>query len=353
MKFRFTDEFGPDKETPVMDAVQSIHVEGSLRGEYLIRWDKRFTEKPVDIFAGPSPATIDMQRPVVKKASGRAEVSDLADALRPYFFLLPLNGNGVTVAQRNVPLQGAINFRDLGGYATNDGRRVRWGRLFRSGHLSNLTKKDKNYLESIGVRTLCDLRVAEELANESTTMGGNFRIEILSIPPGVKDPYYFHQIFKHADGPESVLKAMHEVMRSLVLDSAQHYKRVFEILLETHENTVLINCSAGKERTGICAAMILEALGVPRETIFYDFMLSAIYFPAQAELPRVYEKYDVKPTGEKTRRLVMPLLETRKSYLQSAFDAIDQNYGSCKAFLSQRYGLGGGELAQLRDVYTH
>ena len=55
----------------------------------------------------------------------------------------PLNGNGVTVAQRNVPLQGAINFRDLGGYATNDGRRVRWGRLFRSGHLSNLTKKDK------------------------------------------------------------------------------------------------------------------------------------------------------------------------------------------------------------------
>lgn len=335
-----------------MDAVQSISVERSSRGEYAIRWDKRFTEKHVDIFAGPSPERIDMQRPVVKGALQHAKVVNLPHSLRQYFFLSPSGDNGLTVAQRNVPLEGAINFRDLGGYATSDGRRIQWGRLFRSGHLSNLTQNDKKCLESIGVRTLCDLRVEEELVNEGTTIGGDVQIEVLSIPPGVNDPQYFHRIFKHADGPEPVLEAMHKVMRSLVLDSGQHYQRVFEILLENPESSILVNCSAGKERTGICAAMILEALGVPRETILYDFMLSAIYFPAESELPRVYKKYGVEPKGEKTRRIVMPLLETQESYLQSAFDAIDQHYGSGQAFLSQRYGLGEEELAHLRNIYT-
>ena len=269
------------------------------------------------------------------------------------FFLQSRNSDGLIVAERNVPLQGGVNFRDLGGYATADGRRVDWGRLFRSGHLSNLTDDDKACFASLGIRTVCDLRVADELANENATLPGTPNIEVLEIPPRVKDRFFFHRLFESTDDPADVALAMHEVMRSLVLDSGSNFGRIFEILLEVHEGNVLINCSAGKERTGIAAALILTALGVPRETILSDFMLSKAYFPAEIELERVYEKYTVRATGEQARRLVMPLLETRESYLQSTFDALDEHFGSGEAFLRQMYGLGDDELAHLKDTYTH
>ena len=336
-----------------MDLMRSIHVERGVSGDYIIRWGELFAGQSVRVFAGPSPAQIDMDRAVVENAICKAQVLGLASGLRHYFFLQPVSDDGLTVAQRNVPLQGGVNFRDLGGYATQGGRRVDWGRLFRSGHLSNLTDGDKRDVASIDVRTVCDLRVADELANEKTALPNDAQIEILAIPPGVKDRFFFHRVFESTDDPEDVVRAMHDVMRSFVLDSGPRYARLFEVLLEAREGGVLINCSAGKERTGVGAALVLMALGVPRETVLYDFMLSKTYFPAESELERVYEKYAVSTKGAPAKRLVMPLLETRESYLQSAFDAIDEHFGSGDAFLRQTYGLGDFELKHLKDTYTH
>ena len=333
--------------------MKSIHVEQLANGDYVIDWGQHFAGQLVNIFAGRSPASINMARPVVEGVTCAAKIPGLSAGLRHYFFLQSRNSDGLIVAERNVPLQGGVNFRDLGGYATADGRRVDWGRLFRSGHLSNLTDDDKACVASLDIRTVCDLRVADELAAENTRLPGPPEIEILGIPPGVKDRFFFHRLFENTDDPADVVRAMHEVMQSLVLDSGSRYARLFEILIEVREGSMLINCSAGKERTGIAAALILTALGVPRETILDDFMLSKAYFPAETELERVYEKYTVRATGEQARRLVMPLLETRESYLQSTFDALDEHFGSGEAFLRQVYGLGDDELAHLKDTYTH
>ncbi len=332
--------------------MQSIHVDRGVSGDYHIQWDERFTEQAVNIYAGTSAAQIDMAQPVVEHANAEATIPGLACGLRHYFFLQPTSDDGVNVGQRNIPLQGAVNFRDLGGYRTRDGRRVSWGRIFRSGHLSNLTREDTNDVASLDIRAVCDLRVADEVANEKTALPNDPDIEILEIPPGIKDRFYFHRVFETAKTPEDIVRAMHDVMRSFVLDTGPRFLRVFEVLLEAPQSSVLINCSAGKERTGVGSALVLMALGVPRETILYDFMLSKTYFPAASELGRVYEKYAVSKTGEPARRLVMPLLETRESYLQSAFDAIDEHYASDEAFLGQTYGLGAHELKRLRDTYT-
>ena len=333
--------------------MKSIHVERRANGDYVIDWGQHFAGQLVNIFAGRSPTSINMARPVVEGVTCEANIPGLSSGLRHYFYLQPSDSDGLIVAERNVPLQGGVNFRDLGGYATTDGRRVDWGRLFRSGHLSNLTGDDKDCVASLDIRTVCDLRVADELVAENTQLPGTPEIEVLGIPPGVKDRFFFHRLFENTDAPADVALAMHEVMRSLVLDSGSNFGRIFEILLEVREGNVLINCSAGKERTGIAAALILTALGVPREAILDDFMLSQVYFPAETELERVYEKYTVRATGEQARRLVMPLLETRESYLQSTFDAIDEHFGSGDAFLRQTYGLGDLELRHFKDTYTH
>ena len=125
-----------------------------------------------------------------------------------------------------------------------------------------------------------------------------------------------------------------------------------EVLLDEQPGNVLLNCSAGKERTGVGTALVLSALGVPRPTILYDFMLSAEYFPAGKEVPRVREKYNVQAEGEAGTALIMPLLETRQSYLDAALDAVDADHGNVEQFLRTQIGLGDAEFAALRARFT-
>jgi protein-tyrosine phosphatase len=295
---------------------------------------------------------IDVANPMLANAVGEARLANLEPSIRHYFHLQPPAGEGLIVAQRDLPLEGSINFRDLGGYRTDDGRRVKWGRLFRSGHMVNLTDADRAYLGSVDIRRVCDLRLADEQENERTELPNDPVIEILAIPPGVGDRYFFHRLFARTDDPADIVEAMHEMNRSLVLGSAQPYARLFGMLLGAADGTMLINCSAGKERTGIATALVLTALGVPRATILYDFMLSKRYFPAEAEVDRVREKYAVEGPADLARELVMPLLETRESYLESVFDVLDERFVSGEAFLRQAYGLDDADFARLRDTYT-
>lgn len=334
------------------DLVVGIAVELQNDGRYRFDWDARFSDAPLSIYGGASPATIDRRAPLLREARPGATLAAQRPGLREYFLLERGDGSGLIVAQRNVPMRGSINFRDLGGYATHDGRRVHWGRLFRSGHMANLGADSVPQFSELGIRTVCDFRTSEERASESRGLPGDPRLEVLEITPGIGDRYFFNRLFASTQEPQPVLDAMHEMMRVLVMTAAPRYQRMFEVLMECGPGAVLINCSAGKERTGVASALLLTALGVPRATILADFMLSARYFPYEAEIPRVITKYDVKWPPEVARPLITPLLETRESYLQSAFAAIDEHYGSGEGLLETLYGLGPAELARLRAHYT-
>jgi protein-tyrosine phosphatase len=335
-----------------MILAQAIQVAGSGDGNYEIGWTPTFTSGPVDIYLGGAPDRIDLSTALVSGATGSARICGLAPRVRHYFRLCPRGEVGVTAAQRDVPLAGGVNFRDLGGYATADGRRVAWGRLYRSGHLSRLTPSGKVFFAALDIHTVCDFRLSEERADENMALPNDPRVEVLEIPPGVKDRFYFHRIFRDSTDPDDVVRAVYDVVRSMVDESAPRYRRLFEVLLEPGDHNILINCSAGKERTGVGAALILTALGVPRETIYYDFMLSRVYFPVEQELGRVLEKYAVGAVGDAARRLVMPLLETRRSYLRAAFDFIDEHFGGGIGYLTAQFGLDAVDLRHLRDRYT-
>lgn len=334
------------------DVLTGVEVELQGDGHYRFEWSTAFSEGPVTLYGGPSPQSIVRERPLLRDACSGARVPATAPGQREYFYLEAADGRGLLVAQRNVPLAGSINFRDLGGYATLDGRRVQWGRLFRSGHMANLTVESLAQFAALDIRAVCDFRTEEERASESRGLPNDPRVEVLGITPGIGDRFFFNRLFDSSDDPQQVVDALHEMMRVLVLTAAPRYQRVFDLLLEGAPGAVLINCSAGKERTGLAAVLLLTALGVPRATILYDFMLSQRYFPAEAEIPRVIAKYSVRATGEAARNLIMPLLETRASYLQAAFAAIDERYGSGEGLLQTLYGLGPADLARLRDHFT-
>ncbi|MGH8596370.1 MAG: tyrosine-protein phosphatase [Gammaproteobacteria bacterium] len=335
-----------------MDPICAIEIEVAKPHGYRARWGAAFAQAPVAIYGGLTPETIDFARPLVACAEHEAliPVSDLTR--RWYFHLQPQAGTALTVGQRDIPLEGSTNLRDLGGYATHDGRRVRWGTLFRSGHLSRLTEQGLGGFGALGVTTICDFRTSEEREGESAMLPNSPRIETLGIAAGINDRFYLQRLFASTDNPQVILYAVHELLRSFVIDYAPRYARMFDVLLGSNNGGILLNCSAGKERTGIGTALLLLALGVPRTTVRYDFMLSAKYYPMENEIERTLRKYSVKqPTRVDAVAMIMPLLETRESYIDRVFAAIDETHGSDAAYLQRASGLNQQQLERLRSRF--
>ncbi len=335
-----------------MDPVLAVSVERNAEGDYVLAWDARFCAGEVTVSGAGHDRDFDRGGALAVSTSGGASVSVPGDPGRAYFRLQPNAGPSLVVAERALPFVGGVNFRDIGGYAIADGRRLKWGVLFRSGHMANLSTADKRLFAALDIGTVIDFRMLEEREHEKTELPGPPELHVIGIPPGIGDRYFFHRLFAASDDPADVVDAMHQMMACLVRDAAPYYARMFEVLLGAPRGAVLMNCSAGKERTGVAIALLLAALGVPRETIMYDFMLSASCFPALAEVPRVLEKYAVESRGEAATALIMPLLETRRSYLDAAFAAIEADCGSVAAFLHKHYGLKEAELTRLRALYT-
>jgi protein-tyrosine phosphatase len=175
------------------------------------------------------------------------------------------------------------------------------------------------------------------------------RLVTLDISPGLNDRHYFHRMFARTEDPLEVAAALETMLRGLV-DVADRYRPMFDTLLDAPEGAVLFNCSAGKERTGTGMVFLLMALGVPRPTIRHDFLLSKLYFPVEKEIPRVLRKYAVANRSDaELLRLVEPMLDTRASYADALFAAVDERAGSDEKFLAERLAMSSERCALLRD----
>jgi protein-tyrosine phosphatase len=176
--------------------------------------------------------------------------------------------------ERHIPLAGQPNFRDLGGYAAGDGRRIKWGLVYRSGELSQLSDDDVSKLGDLGIRTVVDLRSVEEVSAR-----GDGRL-----PPGAKllpTPITSSDIFAKLipmflEGDFSKLPPdlLDQVNRALVREFTAQYASLLRALGDPANRPLVFHCTQGKDRAGFGAAMVLSALGVPWETVLEDYLLS-------------------------------------------------------------------------------
>jgi protein-tyrosine phosphatase len=239
---------------------------------------------------------------------------------------------------RHFNLEGASNFRDLGGYPGKDGRAVRWRRIFRSNHLGHLTPTDIDVLRGLGLKNAFDFRGAEERVAAACGIAG-IAVHSLPIEPTVVAAL---RTLRAAGTPLSsteAREAMRDSYRNYVRHNTPRFRALFAHLLENGAPLV-IHCTAGKDRTGFACALILHALGVPEGLIAEDYLLTNRFYrrdpSASTDLPE-----DVRQA----------LTSVEASFLAAAFEAIRDGYGDLESYFSDGLGLGPRERATLEACY--
>jgi protein-tyrosine phosphatase len=246
---------------------------------------------------------------------------------------------------RVLPLEGGRNFRDLGGYATEDGRRVRWGLLFRSGSLTGLTRADWSHLGSRGVRALCDLRSTSERRSEPFLPA-----DLPAVNYWARD---YTTSFAELRGMlrgnfatgESARQAMITGYRGLPFEQAVSYRQLFAHL-KAADIPLIFNCSAGKDRTGTAAALILRALGVPRETVMEDFVLTNTVLNLQS----ILLKHPGSSLAKQPAEVVTAITSADPAYIQAALDSIDERHEDIAGFLRAQLDVNEAELQRIKEA---
>lgn len=240
-------------------------------------------------------------------------------------------------------LDGGRNFRDVGGYRTEDGKTVKRGRLYRSGSLGGLTLNGQLRLRELHIGSIVDLRTTEErsrdMNNWLAVSGQGYWARDYGLSLGDSGSAFPDMSRLTA---ESVRAMMMGAYRTLPREQAPSYRVLFARLAEG-KGPVVVNCTAGKDRTGIATALVLTALGVPYETVRQDFLLSngaPGMDTLQANLSPLISRLPAE--------VVQPLIGVEGGYLDTAFAQIRQDYGSIDGYFEQELGVGPDEIAAIR-----
>ncbi len=235
------------------------------------------------------------------------------------------------IATRIVPLEGIYNLRDMGGFPAMHGRHVKWRQVYRSDELACLSGADLQQLYMRNIKTVVDFRTGEERQRAPNRLPECVKqvLELEIIPGNLIDLSMIHE--------GNAVQIMLDLNRALVHAGQSAYRTFFNALKQDRNAPLLFNCAAGKDRTGLAAALFLSSLGVARELIMEDYLLSAI---------TIRKKYDFFLNDQPW---LEPLVTVRHTYLEAAFDEIDKHFGGINTYLESCLGA---DIPRLQEIFT-
>jgi protein-tyrosine phosphatase len=333
-------------------AVVEATVERDSSGTATVRWRTEHANAPVDVFL-----VLPAQAPRLisdDDADGLHRLTSAEAARRPLIRLATDSGETFTTAERVLPLEGGRNFRDLGGYRTADGKRVKWGQVFRSGTMAGLTDADYGQLSTLGIEVVCDFRANEEREREPTAfrrIGTDIDYQTRDY---ASDTSALRTMFGNGQPTaEKVRAAMTNLYGEIPYQHAESYRTMFRQLADGNL-PLAFNCSAGKDRTGVAAGLLLTLLGVPRATVLSDYALSdkivdyqRAYAGARpttvAGKPDPYAFIAALPAEVRA-----PLLRSDPAYLDYALAEIVRREGSLENYYAKVLDLSPGDVMAIR-----
>jgi protein-tyrosine phosphatase len=248
-----------------------------------------------------------------------------------------------TDVRRRILLEGAVNFRDLGGYPARPGRQTRWNRVYRADNLAGLTEADLTLLETLGLTTLIDFRLPmeREMHPDRLPPGSSIRcVELGFLPEGTLEML---SLVKR--GTIDVAELERRVIgqyRLFCLDHIEEFRQTFAIASEPDNHPLLLHCTSGKDRTGVAVALLLLAIGVPRETVLEDYSLTNLY---RRPVPQLLGP-------ETPEEVVQVLLSAQPKCLEAALEEIDRAHGSLDAYLEQALAVNEAQRERLIETLT-
>jgi protein-tyrosine phosphatase len=245
---------------------------------------------------------------------------------------------------RVAPLAGALNFRDMGGYRSAHGQSIRWNTLYRSGTTHTLTDADLGWLRARGVRFAYDLRSGSERSNQPNRLR-----EIVDLRYRYTDHEQstgnIRRMLRDAGARgEDARQTMLRLYRTLPYEFKDSYRALL-LHLSEGDLPLVLNCSAGKDRTGVAAALILTVLEVPQPVILEDYLLTEQCFEQSC---RMLLGTHVGLLDGIPRESWEPLMRTDADYLQSAFDELETRHGSVLGYVRSELGLSEKVIERIR-----
>jgi len=265
--------------------------------------------------------------------------------------------------QRVLNIDGALNFRDLGGYQSADGRRVKWGKMYRSAQLDRLSSQGIAEMAALDLRTVVDLRFSDETHKYPTILAAIPNAEVLS--------WHDEQELDSDDKSEAMKRSwrdsldsndpaqVREAMRINYPQKLYSHRAIYRKMLVrlSEGNTPLVfHCAAGKDRTGVGAALILSLLGVDNQQIIEDYMLTQnelegrveAWFSGGAATQENYEDFQEK-LAEHSSELLAPIFEADLRYIETLLEYIDNTYGNFERYAREKLLLESSFLERFRS----
>ena len=264
--------------------------------------------------------------------------------------------------ERVLNIEGVINFRDLGGYKTCDGRSVKWGQLYRSAQLDRMSEKGINDMASMGIKAVVDLRFSDETHKYPTIREAVPQAEMLSWhdeleTQPVDESNDIQRSWKDSlatNDPAQVREAMRVNYPKKLYSHRAIYRKML-LRLSKGQVPLVFHCAAGKDRTGVAAALILSLLGVSDEQIVEDYLLT------QNEIKHLLETWMAggagnvddpedfqKKLASYPRNVVQPVFDADESYIQTLLNYVDQKYGGFTEYALRILKLGTTDIEKIQ-----
>jgi len=253
---------------------------------------------------------------------------------------------------KKIVMVGAANTRDLGGIVTKDGASIKKNKLIRSGELADLVPLDKERLvNDFKLANIVDLRTDSEVASKpdpEIEHVKNFHYGVMKDSGVTASQEDFYKNLDKVNGVEY----MEKINQELVTDptARENYKKFFDVLLACENGSTLWHCTAGKDRAGFATMLVLSALGVDKKSIFEDYLLSNKYRKSENEKTIEQVKEATNDNKEAVENITA-MMEVRKSYLQTAYDTMEKEYGGVNGYLKKGLGLTNKDISNLKAIY--
>jgi protein tyrosine/serine phosphatase len=249
-------------------------------------------------------------------------------------------------------LEGVINFRDFGGMPGAGGKFVRTGRMFRAGHFAAATDADIARLADLDFALFVDLRRPPERLRDPARRPPAARARLIEHQGPTSTAVAPHLAFLSEPGasPEKVSEQMIVGYRYYPFDP--HYVAVYREyfpLLADVDGSILVNCHAGKDRTGFLCALTLHVLGVSTEDIFADYLASNRHSRADMRLAEMAESFAATHGHAPSEALLRRMMAVDTAYLEAAFQSISDRHGDTDSYLAQVVGLDETLKARIRE----